>query len=342
LGTEAQDGIDVLLAQALERLGQGREMIPALRLAMAEQPRDDIAAALEDAIGKYGFRITGTTVDSNSASPRICVEFSETLVKAGVDYAPYVRSEHSDLAVSAEDRQLCIDGVQHGSRYRLTFRTGLPAASGEALAKDVEITQYVRDRAPSVRFPGRAYVLPKAADAALPVETVNLTRLDLRLRRVSDRNLLRAVQDGYFGRPLSQWQDETFAAEIAQEVWTGTAEVATQLNRDMTARLPMGEAIAGQPAGIYALTARVPGVEPYDDPGATQWFVLSDLGISTLSGTDGLQVMVRGLSDAAARAGVELTLVSRANAVLGSAVTDDQGLATFEPGLTRGSGGAAP
>ena len=332
----------VLLARALERLGQGREMIPALRLAMAEQPRDDIAAALEDAIGKYGFRITGTTVDSNSASPRICVEFSETLVKAGVDYAPYVRSEHSDLAVSAEDRQLCIDGVQHGSRYRLTFRTGLPAASGEALAKDVEITQYVRDRAPSVRFPGRAYVLPKAADAALPVETVNLTRLDLRLRRVSDRNLLRAVQDGYFGRPLSHWQDETFAAEIAQEVWTGTAEVATQLNRDMTARLPMGEAIAGQPAGIYALTARVPGVEPYDDPGATQWFVLSDLGISTLSGTDGLQVMVHGLSDAAARAGVELTLVSRANAMLGSAVTDDQGLATFEPGLTRGTGGAAP
>ena len=332
----------VILSQALEELGRGRDMVPALRLAMSEQPRDDINAALEDAIGKYGFRITGTNVDSDGASPRICAEFSEPLVKAGVDYAPYVRTEQGDLAVTAEDRQLCIDGVQHGSRYRVTFRKGLPAESGESLWKDVEISQYVRDRSPSVRFPGRAYVLPKAADAALPVETVNLTKLDLRLRKVSDRNLLRAVQDGYFGRPLSQWQDENFASDIAQEVWTGTAEVESELNRDMTARLPMGEAIAGQPAGIYALTARVPGVEPYDDPGATQWFVLSDLGISTLSGTDGLHVMVRGLSDAVARAGIEVTLVSRANAVLGTAVTDDQGLAEFAPGLTRGTGGATP
>ena len=52
-------------------------------------------------------------------------------------------------------------------------------------------------------FPGRAYVLPRAADAALPVETVNLERGAAdRLRRVSDRNLLRAMQEGYFGRPL--------------------------------------------------------------------------------------------------------------------------------------------
>ncbi len=332
----------LIASQALERMGRGREMIPILRLAISEHPRAELEEALDTAIGKYGFRVTDTEVESDSAAPRICARFSEPLINAGVDYDPFVRLDDQTLVVQPNDTQLCIDGVSHGSRYRVTFRAGLPAASGETLARDVTITQYVRDRAPNVAFPGRAYVLPRAADAALPVETVNLTALDLTLRRVSDRNLLRAMQQGYFARPLSQWELEDFSDNVAQDVWTGTADVPSELNRTMTVRLPMGQAIADQPPGIYALTARVPGADPYDDPGATQWFVLSDLGISTMSGTDGLHVDLRGLSDAAAREGIEVTLVSRANSVLGTATTDAEGRVDFAAGLTRGAGAAAP
>ncbi len=331
-----------VLAEALERRGRGRDMIPALRLASDIQPRDEILAALDTAIGKYGFRITDSTVESDTDAPRICAQFSEDLVKAGVDYDPFLRLPEPGLAVQAEQRQLCVDGLDHGKRYRITFRRGLPAASGEVLQKDVELTHYVQDRSPAVRFPGRAYVLPKSADAALPVQTVNADTLDLTLRRVSDRNLIRAMQQDYFARPLSHWQEQDFADSVAQEVWTGTAEVQMELNRDMTTRLPMGQAIAGQAPGIYALTAKVPGADPYDDPGATQWFVLSDLGLSTLSGTDGLHVQVQGLSDARPRAGIEVTLISRANAVLGTAQTGADGHALFDPGLARGTGGAAP
>ncbi len=332
----------MVLAGALERVGRGRDMIPALRLASGLQGRADILAALDKAIGKYGFRVTDTSVQSDSAAPRICAEFSEPLVKAGLDYEPFVALPYPGLVVQAEGRQICVDGVDHGSRYRFTLRKGLPAASGETLWKDVQLTLYVRDRSPAVRFPGRSYVLPRAADAALPVQTVNVTKLDLKLRRVSDRNLLRAIQDGYFGRPLSRYQDQQFASEIAQDVWTGTAEVGSEINRDMTTRLPIGAAIAGQPAGIYALSAQIPGADPYENPGATQWFVLSDLGLATTRGTDGLDVTVRSLSSAEPRAGIDVTLVSRANAVLGHATTDATGAAHFAPGLTRGTGGAAP
>lgn len=341
-GAAAQVTALDVLSQALERAGRGRDMVSVLRLAADIQPREDIVAALEGAIAKYGFRVVDSTVESDAAAPRVCVEFSEPLEKASVDYDPFVQLPDATLSVQADGSQLCIDGVTHGERYRFTLRQGLPAASGEALHQDVTLTHYVRDRSPSVRFPGRSYVLPKTAEAALPVETVNLTQIDLRLRRVSDRNLLRAVQDGFFGRPLNQWQDQQFASEIAQEVWTGTAEVASELNRDMTARLPLAEAIAGQPAGIYALTARVPGADPYDDPGATQWFVLSDLGLRTVSGTDGLHVSVLGLGDAKPRADVEVTLVSKANAVLAEVRTDADGNARFDAGLTRGIGAAAP
>ncbi len=330
------------LADALKEVERGRDMIPVLRLAEQVQPREDVLAKLDDAIGKYGFRVTDSTVESDTALPRICVAFSEPLVKAGVDYDPFVQRSVDGLVVQVEDAQLCVDGVAHGQRYRLTLREGLPAASGEVLNRSVELIHYVRDRAPSVRFPGRSYILPKSADAALPSETVNVAELDLTLRRVSDRNLLRAVQQDFFGRPLSEWQEREFSDEIAEEIWTGKAEVPNQLNQTMTTRLPMANAIADQPAGIYTLTARVPGADPYDDPGATQWFVLTDLGLSAALGTDGLHVTVRGLHDAAPRAGIEVSLISQANAVIAKTQTGADGYAQFEPGLTRGTGASAP
>ena len=331
-----------LLAQALEANGRGREMVSALRQAVALSPRAELEAALEGAIAKYGFRVTEHEIDSDAASPRICAVFSERLVQAGVDYEPFVRLDAPGLVIEAEENKLCVDGVEHGVRYGVTLRAGLPAASGETLHRDVTLQLYVRDRSPSVRFPGRAYVLPRSADAALPVETVNTDRLELVLRRVSDRNLVRSIQDSYFGRPLSAYEEETFADTLAEEVWRGTGEVASTLNRDMTTRLPMGEALAGQGPGVYALSAAVPGQDPYETPAATQWFVLSDLGLSSWAGTDGLHVAVRGLADAEARAGVRLSLISRANAVLGEAETDAEGFAVFAPGLSRGDGASAP
>lgn len=331
-----------VMARALEANERGRDMIPALRLAQELSPREALAEMLDDAIGKYGFRITDHEVDSDAASPRICAVFAEDLVKAGVDYTPYLRLPEPGLNVTHEGRQLCVEGVKHGQRYRLTFRAGLPAASGEKLAHDVTLTQYVRDRSPSVRFPGRAYVLPKTGEAALPVVTVNTDKLELVLRRVSDRNLLRAFQEDYFGRPLSVWETENFEDKVAEEVWRGSGETGMELNQDVTTRLPVGEIIGDLPAGIYALEASVPGADPYEDAAAMQWFVVSDLGLATLSGTEGLHVFVRSLATAEAKEGVTVTLLSTANRVLGEAVTDASGYAHFAVGLTRGTGSAAP
>ncbi len=330
------------LAQAFERVERGRDMVPALRLAQSLQPRDDTAAALEDAIGKYGFRIAETQVESDSAAPRICAVFTEDLVRAGVDYAPFVKLPEVGLSVDASGRQICVSGVAHGSRYALTFREGLPSAAGEVLAADVTVTQYVRDRAPAVRFPGRAYVLPKVGQTGIPVETVNADTLDLTLLRISDRNLVRAIQSDYFGRPLDYWSSEQLKNEVTEEVWTGKGDVAKELNRDVTTLLPLGGVMADLGPGIYALQAAVPGLDPYDHPAATQWFVISDLGLTAMEGTDGLHLFVRGLGDADAVEGVTATLVSRANAVIGTAVTDAEGYARFAPGMTAGTGGAAP
>ncbi len=330
------------MAVALEGRGRGRLAIPALRLAHEISPREDIASALDRVAGLYGFRVVETTVSADSAQPRICTTFSEDLVAAGVDYAPFVQSATSGLAVSAEGRQLCVDGIEHGQRYTLTLRVGLPAATGETLLKPVELNQYVRDRAPAVYFSRKAYVLPAAPDAGLPVVTVNAPKLNISLSHVSDRNLIQLYQQGYFGTAMDPWSEEWFNETLATPFWSGTAEVKTDLNRDVTTRLPIGDALKGQPPGLYVLQASVPGTDPYDVPSATQWFVVSDIGLTTLDGADGLTVFVRSLSSAAAMEGATVQLVSEANDVLGEVVTDAKGYAHFAEGMTTGTGSAAP
>ncbi|NVO28016.1 alpha-2-macroglobulin family protein [Donghicola sp. C2-DW-16] len=327
------------MAVALEGMYEGRRMIPALRLAQAAQPRDDAGALLEHAINRYGFRITDHTVESDLAEPRICAEFSEPLVDGGVDYSTFVGSATAGLAAEADGSRLCMTGVTHGASYKITLRQGLPAASGETLSRDVDLTMYVRDRSPSLAFSGRSYVLPRGAEPAIPVTTVNTKNIDLTLYHVSDRNLMPAIQERIFGRPLNGWEESRLSDGTGARIWQGTAETGMELNQNVLTRLPLKDALAGQPTGIYALQASIPG---NPEAAATQWFVLSDMGLTSLSGTDGLHVFVRNLGTAAARKSVKLTLLSRSNAVLGTAVSDEKGYARFATGLLRGESGAEP
>ncbi|MFN7222566.1 MAG: alpha-2-macroglobulin family protein [Paracoccaceae bacterium] len=332
-----------MMGDALETMGRGRDTVAALRLAQALQPRDDTAAALETAIGKYGFRIIDHEVQADSVRPRVCVSFSEDLVKAGVDYETFVQLPESGLTVTSDGwRNLCVEGLKHGTRYALTFREGLPAADGQEMAKSVAISAYVRDRTAGVRFPGRSYVLPKGDSAAIPVETVNTDKLDLTLFRVTDRNLLRAFQNGYFSQPIADWQEGYFNGEIGTQIWSGHATVGMDVNRDILTRLPLTDALKDQSVGVYALKAVVPGEDPSAVPAGWQWFVVSDLGLASISGVDGLHVFVRSLGTAAEKSGVTVELLSTANEVLGTAQTDAAGYARFPSGLTRGTGGAAP
>src|SRR3546814_9766283 len=96
--------------------------------------------------------------------------------------------------------------------------------------------------------------------------------------------------------------------------------------------------------GIYVVTAEpadgVPGTERWNV--ATQWVVVSDIGLTTLAGEDGLHVFARSLETASPMGELDLKLLARNNEILGEARTDAQGRATFPDGLLRGERGSAP
>ena len=125
-----------------------------------------------------------------------------------------------------------------------------------------------------------AAALPRWAHA-------QITLGDVRIDTLSDGNLV-LPRDFQFG---DLPQDEVTAI-LQRHGITGN-----ELNETMRTRLPISGAIEDAPPGLYVMSATPAGAEPR---GATaqQWFVLSDIGLSTAAGNDGIHVYTRSLVSA--------------------------------------------
>jgi uncharacterized protein YfaS (alpha-2-macroglobulin family) len=339
-----------LLGEVYASREEWRPSLNAYAASLKVQDDVNVRSTYEQLREEQGFRITDFKVDSDAASPRVCFQFSDPLATGKVDFAPYVAvSGNANAAVSAEGQQLCVDGLKHSERYAVVLRQGLPSSVGESLLKSADYEIYVRDRSPQTRFTGRNYVLPSTGQEGIPVVSVNMSKVDVEVYRVGDRNLLPTVHSYDFLGQLTR----SSAAEIARDkgikIWNGTLDTASDLNRDVVTAFPVTEAVGQLQPGVYVMTAKPHDGTAIDNQSAddwkyiaTQWFVVSDLGLTAFTGKGGVQVFVRSLASAEPHADVEVRLIARNNEVLATKKTDALGIATFDPGLARGEGGLAP
>jgi len=341
------------LAVTYARTEDFRIALAALRASLKTVETPDARAQYERLRPQYGFRLLENKIDSDAVSPRACFTFSEDLITSGkVDYAPFVAvSGLANPAISVEARQICVEGLEHGKRYGVVLRQGLPSSVGEDLMKAADYDIYVRDRSAQVRFTGRNYVLPRNGQEGLPVVTVNTPSVEIKVHRIGDRSLAPTLRNDMFLSSLDGSRARKIAEESGQLVWKGTLATRTDLNKDTVTAFPVLEAVGKLEPGVYVMTAKLPGKVERDESGeetdgwedlATQWFVVSDLGLTAFSGDDGIDVVVRSLTAAQPVAEVELRLVAKNNEVLGTAKSDATGRVHFAAGLTRGTGGMAP
>ncbi len=213
----------------------------------------------------------------------------------------------------------------------------------ETLAKSAEFNVYVRDRKPVARFTGKSYVLPRVGQRGIPVVSVNTAALALEIYRIGDRNLLNTVIGNDFQRSLDRYDLGRLADERGALVWKGEMKVEQVLNTDVTTAFPVGEAIPQLSAGVYVMVAEPSGgsTDRYESL-ATQWFIVSDLGLTAFSGNDGVHVFVHSLETTQPKGAVQVRLLSRSNEILATKRTSDTGHVQFEAGLTRGEGAQSP
>lgn len=343
---EEADALAVL-GRALSERKLWRPALDALRLSLDMREVADVRGQYEKLRDDQGFRLLDYTVDSDSASPRACFQFSEDLAKR-TDFAPFLALAGSDRpALTSEDKQLCVEGLKHGERYSINLRAGLPSTVKETLPKSAEFNIYVRDRKPFVRFTGRAYVLPRTGQRGIPLVSVNTQTVSVQVFRIGDRNLINTVIDSDFQKALSKYQLDSLGDERGVKVWSGELATATTLNADVTTAFPVDQALGELQPGVYVMTAAAKGPgsagsNEEDGSLATQWFIVSDLGLTAFSGNDGIHVFVNSLASTDPTARAEVRLVARNNEILAARTSDESGHVLFEAGLARGEGGLSP
>ncbi|MBV1701455.1 MAG: alpha-2-macroglobulin family protein [Hyphomicrobiales bacterium] len=299
---------------------------------------------------RYGFRILSFSVDNEVADPRACFQFSEALDSHHGDLAPFVGVDGmANAAISVAQSQICVEGLTHGQSYHIVLRKGIASNVRENLLADAPYQIYVRDRSPLAHFTGKNFILPRLGQQGIPVISVNTSKVALTVMRIADRSLLATVHSGNFLGQIDAYASRRLINANGIKVWSGTLDVASRLNADVSTAFPVTQAVGDMVPGLYVLLA-TPGEKPpsgtidanADHQLATQWFVVSDLGLTAYSSPDGLHVLVRSLASAKALGKVSLRLVARSNEVLATATSGTDGLAQFDPGLSRGTGGLAP
>ncbi|MFO1372695.1 MAG: MG2 domain-containing protein [Candidatus Competibacteraceae bacterium] len=334
------------LGELYDRDKEPKKAIAAFREALELEDNTRFAKRYQELVDANAFQIKGVEVESDSATPKVCLKFSDDLAKSRqLHYEDYLVIQPAIQAVvNAQEQKLCVEGVRHGQSYTITARAGIPAAAGEKTRASQNFTAKVEDRKPTLGFRGATYVLPKASGQQLPLISVNLESARLRVLRINDRNLLQQIEGRHITNPLDGYDLSGVAKRSGELVWEGVLTLASgERNQDVTTAIPISELLRDPQPGIYIVAAE-PVQEKPDSAvdRATQWLVVSDFGLFTLRGNDGLHVFVRSLGSAQPLAGVDLRLYARNNGELGKVTTDSKGYARFDPGLLRGGGGREP
>jgi alpha-2-macroglobulin len=346
---KAKGGALSLLAES--RLGQGGydEAVAAYKLAAAADTENtrikNRLAALQE---RTLFRVKDVSVDSERDLPQACVVMSGD-IRQPVRAEDYLLvAPKADVDVYATADRLCAKGLLHGQSYKLTVRAGLSGAKGGTLraaeSRDVD----VGNRGARIIFGEGKYVLPRTGTNAVPLKSVNIGRVNLELHSVNERALLKALTERSFPDKIENYTYSDFKNDTGRKVWKGFVEPAQKLNREVVTNISLYAMLKKKPTGLYMLTATTPDeqrqidADEFYDALSTQWVIVSDIGLLSLQGSDGLTIFTRSLASGNAASDITLELIARDNSVLGTVKTNSEGKARFFPGLMRGAGAAEP
>ena len=230
----------------------------------------------------------------------------------------------------------------------LTVRKGFSAKKGddgkapvEPLAEDYVKVFTRPDASSSVEFSDQGRYLPPTGDRTVALETVNVTNLGVRIRRVLPRNLVTflALEERTLNRVYRRWDDsEDFAEDFSDEGETNLVVVAEAPNEKTPVMLPVGLQDGGPANGVYLVkafdTARSNGDDRQwsnEEAIAARVVCVSDLALSVRDlGNDRLGVWTTSLVTGSPVPRAVVEVYSQTGVKLMEGVADDRGWCALE------------
>ena len=334
-----------VIGRDYDRHDKYKEALAVFEAGLALNQSSAVATRVEQLKALVAFHVVKVQVEAEADAARACLRFNDPIsAKADVSYGAYVRSTPNlDGIVTGRGDTICLEGLKHGETYQVELLAGFPAASGEKTLSTFKTNVVVPDRKPSISFTGRGYVLPQTGSAGLPVTTINLDRVKVRILKINERNLVPSLDAEKLTMGFNAQDVDEIANGSGSLVWQGEMTVSGPRNRAVSTAIPLKDILKDKGPGVYLAVVDPPDNKDDEyEKRATNWILVSDLGLTAYNGADGMAVAVRSLADGRPLPGVALRLYAHNNGELGTATTGADGIARFAGGLLHGKGGDEP
>uniref|UniRef100_UPI0040559D7A alpha-2-macroglobulin family protein n=1 Tax=Candidatus Electronema sp. TaxID=2698783 RepID=UPI0040559D7A len=307
-------------------------------------------------------RIQGSEAATDSSQPKLCLSFNENLPSPdSFHYGDYIQVAPAiSLDFAVEERKLCIGGASYETSYTVIVRSGMKVKE-RTLPETAHLTIKTEHRDPALWFNQSDYVLADRSNRGIGLNSINVNKVRLQLFRIHERNILGTFVQEKFRKKLNGDDLNIIEESVGERVWQGSTEITPEPDKVMTtSAIVLPQDVLAIAPGLYVLVAgqikpkKNAGSEEEGEDGeededyenewegqASQWVVVSDIGLSTYQGSDGLTVAARSLDSALPIAGLQIGLYARNNSPLATLTTDEQGLVRFASGLLEGKGGQA-
>ncbi len=267
--------------------------------------------------GRDRLRVTYANVDEYSGSPHIRLRFSSNVPVDTIQ--PYIQIE-PELDTQIIQRYDGVDiygDFQRRSKYKVSIQEGLTAPDGSILKKSYSVTLTIPDVPPQIRFAGSGFFLTRNQNMNLGLATTNIENVNIQIEKVFANNLIYASK-------LRNWS--TYTSGLGKPIHSGSLSIKSKLNEEVKTPIDLGQYLDDKYIGIFKVTARHP--HNYR-PRATQWVMLTDLGIISKRAGDELWVWVNSLSNLKPVSQATIKLISDNNQTLLTGKTNWQGFVKF-------------
>ena len=272
---------------------------------------------------KKTLAVTGVAPQNDETSLWIALNFSEPPELDSIANFIQIRPEVS-FRVEGKGNTVLLrsNGFQPHASYTMTILAGMPALDGYPLARDFSQVVTFSDLEPSLNFNSPGRYLSSRGHLNLGLETVNVDRVNLEIRKIYRNNLVTFFNNSDYYAAYYSYGISHMGKVIESEV----IEIPSAKNQVVTTPISLGEYLTGAHRGFFQVIA-------YDHD--YRWrrdlknVFITDLGMVAKMSGDDLLVWVNSLTDLKPKPRVSVTLFSKNNQTMATATTDNQGVAVF-------------
>ncbi|MCH8961626.1 MAG: hypothetical protein IH820_09985, partial [Bacteroidetes bacterium] len=269
-----------------------------------------------------------TAVRESTSSKYVRVRFSQPVRSDGA--ASFFSIEPAvDVEATSTHNYLTLRGnFGTDQTYQITIREGLMAVDGSQLGRDFSsaVTFRQENIPPQLDFVGDGFFLSRNGNLNLGLSTINLDKVTVEVDRIYANNLVHVLNAYSFSEPEGYYYWNADLTTLGQQVYREDMVVPIETNEEVVTPIPLESYLHERRTGVFKVTARMTE-QRWEN--VSRWVVATDLGMMTKEAGDDLWVWVNSLTSLNAQQGVEVTLFSRNNQVLGTARTGEDGVAVF-------------